>query len=113
MTARFYPAQVVRWLDGDTLEVDIDQGFNGRQREHVRLLDYDAPESHQPLHDAATARAEELAPIGAWVTLESHKNSARSFIRWLGRIHLDDGRDVAKVLEAEGLTKEVALKLQL
>jgi hypothetical protein len=39
-----YRAAVVRVLDGDSLIILADTGFNGRQEEHIRLLDVHAPE---------------------------------------------------------------------
>jgi hypothetical protein len=43
-----YRAALVRVVDGDTVVLEIDQGFSGRQEEHIRLLDVRAPEKSQP-----------------------------------------------------------------
>lgn len=116
MPARYYPARMLRWLDADTCEVEVDQGFGGKQGEQIRLLDYDAPEEGEPLAEDATQRANMIAPVGSLVQLESHKNrngkEARSFIRYLGRITNAYGIDVAVQLEREGLTKSASQELK-
>lgn len=43
-----YRAALIRVIDGDTLVLLIDQGFGGRQEEHIRLLGVSAPELRQP-----------------------------------------------------------------
>lgn len=39
-----YPCKVVRVIDGDTLDVDLDLGFDIHLKERVRLIGLDAPE---------------------------------------------------------------------
>ena len=39
-----YAARLIRVLDGDTIEVDLDLGFKMHFLTHVRFLGYDAPE---------------------------------------------------------------------
>ena len=39
-----YKAKVIRWLDGDTLEVSIDLGFYVHKEEKIRLARINAPE---------------------------------------------------------------------
>lgn len=43
-----YRAALLRVIDGDTLALLIDQGFGGRQEEHIRLAGVSAPELSQP-----------------------------------------------------------------
>lgn len=50
-----YSASVVKVVDGDTIWLDIDLGFEVRQRHSVRLADINAPEHGTPEGDAATA----------------------------------------------------------
>jgi hypothetical protein len=42
-----YRAALVRVVDGDTLILEIDQGFSGRQEEAIRLVNVRAPEHNQ------------------------------------------------------------------
>lgn len=39
-----FPARVLRVIDGDTLEIEIDQGMHNRRIERIRLLGVDTPE---------------------------------------------------------------------
>ena len=39
-----YNATLIRVLDGDTIEVDLDLGFHVHFRSHLRMAGYDAPE---------------------------------------------------------------------
>jgi len=48
-----YEAEVVRVVDGDTLDLSVDLGFNVRHRSAFRLLDCWAPELYSGAHRAA------------------------------------------------------------
>jgi len=41
-------SDIIRIIDGDTIEVFIELGFNVYHREKVRLLGFDAPETFRP-----------------------------------------------------------------
>jgi micrococcal nuclease len=43
-----YQARALRVVDGDTIQVEIDLGFNVRLRQHVRLYGVNCPETHGP-----------------------------------------------------------------
>jgi micrococcal nuclease len=45
---REFPAEVLRVIDGDTLEVLLDQGLGTYRKTHVRLLGIDTPETYGP-----------------------------------------------------------------
>lgn len=76
-----YPAQVVRVVDGDTLDVEIDLGFHIRTKERVRLYDIDTPEifgsTAEPRGQAARAFVEWWLPEDRRVVLDSRKYDAR------------------------------------
>ena len=49
----FYQAQIVRWVDGDTVELIVDEGFNNFLGIHqspteFRLLNVNAYEKYKP-----------------------------------------------------------------
>ena len=50
-----YAAQAVRTVDGDTLDVSLDVGFNIHIQQRIRLLGINCPEHGTPEGDAATA----------------------------------------------------------
>lgn len=47
-----YQVEVIRVIDGDTFEGDIDLGFHLRKREIFRLADVDTPETWRPTTEA-------------------------------------------------------------
>lgn len=55
MTRYSWPCRVIRVLDGDTLEVEIDRGFHDYSRKTVRLLGVNAPETHGAEREAGEA----------------------------------------------------------
>lgn len=48
-----YKAKVLRVIDGDTIEVEIDLGFNLYYNTKVRLAEVNTPERGQPDYDKA------------------------------------------------------------
>lgn len=89
------PVQVVRVVDGDTLEVRT-----GQVVERVRLDGIDAPERGQPFSRVATRRLREIVSDGA-VRLDRHGEDR--YDRTIGELMLVDGTSVNRVLVAEGL----------
>ena len=105
-----YKANVVRVLDGDTIEIDIDLGFSLTARQRVRLFGINAPEIHssnQAEKDAgmkSVAFLRSLLPVGIVVDAKTVKDEDK-FGRFLASILLPDGRDVATVMLSVGLVK--------
>ena len=56
---------IVRWIDGDTCEIKIREGW----REKVRIWGIDTPERNQPGFNQATQNAIDTWPFGSSVTL--------------------------------------------
>lgn len=91
-----YRATIRRWVDGDTVDLDIDLGFGivyANQR--VRLFGIDAFESRtRDLQEkqkglAAKDFVQRMAPNGSQVILRSHKDGKGKFGRILGEIIID------------------------
>lgn len=112
-----YRATVVRWIDGDTVDVVLDLGFYVLHRARLRLLatgaGVDAPElnSRDPAERErarrAAARVTQLAPPGDSVIVQTQRAAAGDprdgFGRFLARVVLADGTDLGDLLIAEGL----------
>jgi micrococcal nuclease len=79
-----YEATVVRWVDGDTVDLRVDLGFRMYAETRFRLNGVDTPERGQVNHDEATALCSRLAPIGADVHIVTYK--ADKYGRWLVEI---------------------------
>lgn len=96
-------ARVVRVVDGDTLEVELDTG-----RERVRLLGIDTPETVHPTKPVecfgpeASSRMKELAPPGTQVRLERDAELRDRFGRLLAHAYLPDGTFINQSMVAEG-----------
>ena len=93
-------AQVIRVVDGDTVILDIDNGFNQWLRnERCRLIGIDAPEPRGPTRQAgldAKHHLEKMVEQYAWngsglLLIESHQEGKGKWNRWL--VELFGNRD--------------------
>lgn len=106
-----YDIKVVKIIDGDTVDVDIDLGFGVTLRdERVRIMGIDTPESRTRdkvedlFGEAAKARLKELLEDGGkLITTENKKGEDMKgkFGRILGDFKVD-GRKVTEILVEEG-----------
>lgn len=92
-----YRARVLETLDGDTLRVELDTGFHGRQEEDLRLLAVYAPEKSQP-GGSETAQfvrgwVAQLDPKLRWpIEVDTSPNTnpepdeRRSFVRYIAEV---------------------------
>ena len=107
-----YNAKIVRWVDGDTVIVDIDLGFYVTRQERIRLARIDAPElnSKTPYQvrkaKSARAKAKKLAPEGSQVVLTTSKSSIDRYARYIGEISFN-GKNVSDYLIEMKVAKEV------
>ena len=107
-----YRAKVVRVIDGDTVDVDIDLGFGIWQKnERVRIMGIDTPESRtrdrvEKLFGLASKkRLKELLSKQCILKTEINKNGEDmkgKFGRVLGDFVADDGRMITDILIEEG-----------
>ena len=102
-----YKATIRRVVDGDTVDVTLDLGFNIMYNSRIRLLGIDTPESRtRDLEEkkrglAAKDRVKELCPVGSSVTLKTTKDGRGKFGRILGEIFVGD-INVNQQLVSEG-----------
>ena len=98
-----YNAKIVRWVDGDTVILDIDLGFYVTRQERVRLARINAPElnSQVPYQvrraKSARAKAKKFAPEGSEVILSTSKNDIDRYSRYIGEITLN-GKNISDYL---------------
>lgn len=112
MTQNEYDVTVIKVVDGDTIDVDIDLGFGVTLRdERVRIMGIDTPESRtsDPVEDlfgeAAKARLKELLKEGGKLitTEDKHGEDMKGkFGRILGDFRVPDGRKVTDIMIEEG-----------
>ena len=111
-----YKCKILRIVDGDTVDVDIDLGFGiWRHRERVRLVGIDTPEVRTKDLDEKQKGIETRdwlreRILGKKVLL--HTNKRGKFGRWLGtiweieQVKPDFENSYNKKLINEGLAKE-------
>jgi len=107
-----YDVVLLKAVDGDTVDVDIDLGFNvWLHNERVRIMGIDTPESRTSneveklFGKAAKDRLKELLHEGAVLITTEEKNGEDmrgKFGRILGDFKIPDGRKVTEVMIAEG-----------
>ena len=107
-----YRAKVIKVIDGDTVDVDIDLGFGvWLKDERVRIMGIDTPESRsrdkveKKFGLAAKARLKEL--LGATPILKTQvgkggEDMKGKFGRILGDFMTDDGKKCGELLIKEG-----------
>ena len=98
-----YKCKINKVLDGDTVDIDLDLGFNiilANQR--VRMADVDTPESRttnkeeKPRGLLSKKKLGEKLPVGSWQIIETQRsdNNDDKFGRILGVFILEDGTKV-------------------
>jgi micrococcal nuclease len=107
-----YDVTVIKIVDGDTVDVDIDLGFGVTLKdERVRIMGIDTPESRTRdkvedlFGEAAKARLGQLMTNGGkLITTEDKKGEDMKgkFGRILGDFRIEDGRKVTDILIEEG-----------
>ena len=109
-----YRCKVIKVIDGDTVDVDIDLGFDIMLRdERVRIMGIDTPESRtrdkveKKFGMASKARLKELiggksGPILKTQINKKGEDMRGKFGRILGDFVTDDGRMVTDILVEEG-----------
>lgn len=81
---RTYPAKLVRVVDGDTVDLDVDLGFHLTARLRFRLKDIDTPERGEPGWTEATGFTLEWFRERANLCTVLSFKDADLYSRWLG-----------------------------
>jgi len=107
-----YRVNIIKVIDGDTVDVDIDLGFGvWLKDERVRIMGIDTPESRtrdlveKQFGLAAKARLQELLGETAILATQVSKNGEDmkgKFGRILGDFKTEDGQKCADILIEEG-----------
>ena len=101
--------KLIKVVDGDTIDVDIDLGFDISYSQRVRLAGIDTPESRttdkaeKALGLEVKKRLDEILKTATKVVIQTEKpDSTEKYGRILGWIYVDD----AKVSVNESLIKD-------
>lgn len=92
-------AKIVRLVDGDTVDVDIDLGMSITTRQRLRLYGINTPEVRGPEKVAGHAATQHLADLlvefkheGDWdIVVQTYKDKKGKFGRLLAVLIGDDG----------------------
>lgn len=112
-----YKATVIRVIDGDTIDADVDVGFYATLRLRLRFIGIDTPElnSKDPVEREkalkAKAYVESILLSDPKPTLVVKTSKADSFGRWLADITYTNG-GVSKNLNEELLERGLAVKFK-
>ena len=107
-----YKAEIIRCVDGDTVDVWVDVGFDMRIKQRLRLYGIDTPETRtrdlteKKVGLMAKARVQELLEVGESYTIWTVEKG--KFGRYLARIYLEEDNCVNDMLIAEDLAVEYA-----
>src|SRR5688572_30407267 len=92
-----YRATCLKVVDGDTLDLDIDQGLHQHAHERVRLYGIDAPETFGVSKDSDEYKRGVLARdrltqlvTGKVLWVETHKDSTEKYGRYLALIWVQE-----------------------
>ena len=92
-----YKCTILRVVDGDTVDVDIDLGFGvWMRKERIRVLGIDTPESRtrDKVEKTYGIMAKEFVksylPVGSVQTLQTEKDGTGKFGRILGKFLVHD-----------------------
>lgn len=98
-----YHARIVRVVDGDTIDLDVDLGFRLTSRQRLRVLGINAPEKSTPEGVEAARFAADLLPVGTAILVETDRPDPRDkYGRFLATFDLPDGQDFAETMVLGG-----------
>jgi len=108
-----YRCKIIRVVDGDTVDVDIDLGFGvWMHKERIRLHGIDTPESRtRDLEEKkygllAKEQIESFMPVGSMQTLVTVKDKVGKFGRILGKFLIHDKKTDAQMTINDWMIRE-------
>lgn len=84
-----YRATVIRVVDGDTVWLNVDLGFEVRRSDSFRFLGINAPETSTPEGKSARDWLTTYLPPGTVVTVRTEKDRREKYGRYLATILLN------------------------
>ena len=91
-----YNCRILKVVDSDTIDVDIDLGFSvWLDKQRIRLLGIDAPAARTRNKEEkirgllSKEKLKSLCPVGSLIQLKTHKDDKGKFGRILGELVVD------------------------
>lgn len=85
-----YAAQVLKVVDGDTLDIMVDLGFNIHVKKRLRMAHLNAPERGTQAGTDATAFLVDRLPVGSAIVVRTVKNGVDKWGRYLAEVYIDN-----------------------
>lgn len=107
-----YKAKLIRIVDGDTIDAQIDLGFDVFVNKRIRLWGINAPETRSKDKDEVSAGKKTLMRLASILALSGGEfevitHGDGKYGRCLGEIYVEDFQEsVNQLLINEGLAKE-------
>ena len=103
-----YNAELIRIIDGDTIDCWIDLGFDIKVKERVRLAGIDAPETRTKDLEEKKKGLESKAWLeknldSAFLLITTDYNPTGKYGRTIGTLVLKDGTNINERMLQEGL----------
>ena len=97
-----YRAKILRVVDGDTVDVEVDLGFHIKVEMKLRLYGINAPELKEDAGKVSRDKLKEMLD-GKVVTVYTIKDRQEKYGRYLAKIVLDDNTEINNWLVEQGL----------
>ena len=85
-----YRGNVIKIVDGDTVIIQIDLGFNMSMTDSFRLYGINAPELSTQAGKDTKVYLQGILPINSNVIVQTHKDNREKYGRWLAKIFIND-----------------------
>ena len=91
-----YKAKLVRVIDGDTIELEIDLGFSITMKRKIRLLNIDTPEIYHPSCEKEREHGLEATNFvkeflsNQEIIIKTHKDKTGKYGRILAEVFIDN-----------------------
>ncbi len=105
-----YQAEVLNWVDGDTLVLEIDLGFEIKRVERIRLARINTPEIRSEVarhrRQARHARmvCKKFCPLGSIVEINTFRIKKDMYARYIAEV-LFDGKNISDYLFEQGVAE--------
>jgi len=100
-----YKCKVLKVIDGDTVDVQTDLGFDILLNMRVRLFGIDAPEMSTPEGKAARLWLIDAMPVESEWTLATIKDRKEKYGRYLGEFRQNEDTTINKRIVEAGHAK--------
>lgn len=107
----FDRVKLIKVVDADTIEFEVDLGFRTKMQDRFRLVGIDAPETYRPMNEAEKAHGEAatryvkgiLESAEGQITISSRKSGI--YGRWEAEVFVG-GRSLAEMMKEAGFEKK-------